>query len=87
MTDRWCNGTATIEVTGAKKNSVRLQQCSLKNAIMIEISLSGPFAIFESSSTSAGVPRYITRRLEIPKVYFNHPQKILVSSSAFYRSL
>lgn len=63
MTDRWCNGTATIEVTEAKKNSVRLLQRSLKNAIMIEISLSGPFAVFESSSTRAGVPCYITRKL------------------------
>lgn len=85
MTDRWCNGTATIEVTEAKKNSVRLRQRSLKNAIMIEISLSGPFAVFESSSTRAGMPRYITRRLyrKSPKVYFNHPRRILVFSSKF----
>lgn len=88
VTDRWCNETATIEVTGAKKNSVRLRQRSLKNAIMIEISLSRPFAVFESSSTRAGVPRYITRRLyrkslppPLAKVYFNHPRKILASSS------
>lgn len=64
MTDRWCNGTATIEVTEAKKNSVSspaalAQKCDYDRNFII----GALRPVFESSSTRAGVPCYITSRL------------------------